>query len=191
MITFSTPKLITFGLYGLPRKITFLPSLNGGIKRSKQHFKNLSIKRSTTLKKSERTERRQLENKIQRFQNNIRNGSHPDTKAYLHAKVELQQLHLGGLDALKTRTQIKYAEEGEKSTHYFYSVEQRNQTQQGLNVLKKDNLDTVTEAKDIITEAYNFYKDLYSSETVDQHKQNMFQQIKMPQLSANNPGQNR
>ena len=101
MITFSTPKLITFGLYGLARKITFLPSLNGGIKRSKRHFKNISIKRSTTLKKSERTERRQLENKI------------------------------------------------------------------------------------------NFYKDLYSSETVDQHKQNMFLQIKMPQLSANNPGQNR
>ena len=132
------------------------------------------------LKKTERTERCQLENKIQRLQNNITNGTHPISKAYLQAKVELQQLHQRELDALKIRTQIKYAEEGEKSTRYFYLHERRIQTQQAINVLMKDNLDTVTEAKDITTEAYNFYKDLYSSEPVDQQKQNMFLQIKMP-----------
>ena len=161
------------------------PSLLKWWDKAKQHFKNISIKRSTTLKKTERTERCQLENKIQRLQNNITNGTHPISKAYLKAKVELQQLHQRELDALKIRTQIKYAEEGEKSTRYFYLHERRIQTQQAINVLMKDNLDTVTEAKDITTEAYNFYKDLYSSEPVDQQKQNMFLQIKMPQLSAN------
>ena len=161
------------------------PSLLKWWDKAKQHFKNISIKRSTTLKKTERTERCQLENKIQRLQNNITNGTHPISKAYLKAKVELQQLHQRELDALKIRTQIKYAEEGEKSTRSFYLHERRIQTQQAINVLMKDNLDTVTEAKDITTEAYNFYKDLYSSEPVDQQKQNMFLQIKMPQLSAN------
>ena len=78
-------------------------------------------------------------------------------------KVELQQLHQRELDAVKIRTQIKFVEEGEKSTRYFYSLERRNQTQRAINVLRKDNLDTVTEAKDIITEACNFYRDLYSS----------------------------
>ena len=156
------------------------PSLLKWLDKAKQHFKNISIKRSTMLKKTERTERCQLENKIQRLQNNITNGTHPISKAYLQAKVELQQLHQRELDALKIRTQIKYAEEGEKSTRYFYLHERRIQTQQAINVLMKDNLDTVTEAKDITTEAYNFYKDLYSSEPVDQQKQNMFLQIKMP-----------
>ena len=44
---------------------------------------------------------------------------------------------------------------------------------------------TVTEAKDIITEAYNFYRDLYSSEPFDQHKQDIFLETNMPQLSPN------
>ena len=55
-------------------------------------------------------------------------------------------------DAVKIRTQIKFAEEGEKRTRYFYSLERRNQIR-AINVLTKDSLDTVTEAKDIITEA--------------------------------------
>ena len=168
----------------LTKKNNF-PTLLQWWDKAKQHFKNISIQRSSTLRKNERAERRQLENKLQRLQDNITNDTHPDAKAYLQAKVELQQLHQRELDAVKIRTQIKFAEEGEKSTRYFYSLERRNQTQQAINVLTKDNLDTVTEAKDIITEVHNFYRDLYSSEPVDQHKQDMFLEINMPQLSPN------
>lgn len=62
------------------------------------------------------------------------------------------------------RTQIKNAEEGEKSMCYFYSLKRRNQAKQTINVLMKDNLDTITESSDIITETHKFYKNLYSSE---------------------------
>ena len=80
------------------------------------------------MKKIERAESCQVENKIQ-WKQNITNDTHPDTKAYRQA------LHYRELDALKTRTQIKYREEGEKSLHYFYSLEQRNLTQQAIQVL--------------------------------------------------------
>ena len=166
----------------ITKKNTF-PNLLQWWDKAKYHFKNISIQRSTTLRKIERNERRQLELKIQKLQNNITNGTHHDTKAFLQAKTELQQLHQKDLDALKIRTQIRYAEEGEKSTRYFYSLEKRNHTQQTINVLMKDNLDTVTEQNDLINETHKFYSNLYSSEPIDQHKQDAFLQINSPTLS--------
>ena len=168
----------------ITKKTTF-PNLLQWWDKAKYHFKNISIKRSSTLRKIERNERRRLEFKVQKLQNNIANGNDHDTKAYLQAKTELQQLHQKDLDALKIRTQIKYAEEGEKSMRYFYSLERQNQTKQTINVLTKDNLDTITESSDIITETHTFYKHLYSSEPIDQHKQDAFLQINTPILSTN------
>ena len=150
----------------ITKKNTF-PNLLQCWDKAKHQFKNISIQRSTMLRKIKRNERRQLENKMQKLQNNITNGTHHDTKTYLQGKTELQQLHQKDLDALKIRTQIKYAVEGEKSTRYFYSVERRNPTQQTINVLMKENLDTITEQSDLIHETHKFYKDLYSSEPVD------------------------
>ena len=118
---------------------------------------------------------------MHKLQNNITNGTDLDTKAYLQAKTELPQLHEKDLDALKIRTQIKYAEEGKKSTHYFYSLEQRNQ--ETINVLTKDNLETINEQSDIIHETHKFYKKLYSSKPINQHKQDAFSQINTPILS--------
>ena len=166
----------------LTKKNTF-PNLLQWWDKAKYHFKNISIQRSTTLRKIERNERRRLEIKIQKLQNNIANGNDHDTKAYLQAKTELQRLHQKDLDALKIRTQIQYAEEGEKSTRYFYSLERQHQTKQTINVLTKDNLDTITEPNDLITETHNFYKHLYSSEPIDQHQQDAFLQINTPILS--------
>ena len=166
----------------LTKKNTF-PNLLQWWDKAKYHFKNISIQRSTTLRKIERNERRRLEIKIQKLQNNIANGNDHDTKAYLQAKTELQRLHQKDLDALKIRTQIQYAEEGEKSTRYFYSLERQHQTKQTINVLTKDNLDTITEPNDLITETHNFYKHLYSSEPIDQHQQDALLQINTPILS--------
>ena len=106
----------------ITKKTTF-PNLLQWWDKAKYHFKNISIQQSSTLRKIEGNERRRLESKVQKLQNNIANGNDHDTKAYLQAKTELQQLHQKDLDALKIRTQIKYAEEGEKSTRYFYSLE--------------------------------------------------------------------
>ena len=166
----------------LTKKNTFANLLQWWDK-AKYHFKNISIQRSTTLRKIERNEHRRLEIKIQKLQNNIANGNDHDTKAYLQAKTELQRLHQKDLDALKIRTQIQYTEEGEKSTRYFYSLERQHQTKQTINVLTKDNLDTITEPSDLITETHNFYKHLYSSEPTDPHKQDAFLQINTPILS--------
>lgn len=72
--------------------------------------------------------------------------------------------------AIAARTKLQYAEEGEKSTRYFYT---------------KNNLDTITETPDIITETHAFYQNLYSSQPADPVKQNEFLNIATPTLAPN------
>ena len=124
-----------------------------------------------------------LENKLLRLQQRLANGTSADTEAYLQAKTELQHYHLSELDALTTRTQTRYTEEGEKSTRYFYSLERRQQTKHTISMLTKDNLDTITEPHDILLETHRFYKHLYTPEPIDQHYQDQFLDIPTPSLS--------
>ena len=154
-------------------KNTF-PNLLQRWDKAKYHFKNISIQRSTTLRKIDCNEHRELEIKAQKLQNNITNGTDDDTKIYPKAKTELQQLQEKDLDALKIRTQIKYAEEGKKSTHYFYSLEQRNQIQETINVFTIDNLDTINEQSDIINETHKFSMENNKSPGLDGLSKNFY-----------------
>ena len=70
------------------------------------------------------------------------NGYRTISEAYLQAQIELQRFHLDDMAAIAARTKIKYAEEGEKSTRYSYSLESQRQTKQTIKLLTKDNLDT-------------------------------------------------
>ena len=65
-------------------------------------------------------------------------------------------------------------EEREKSTRYFFSLEKSRKANQTISVLTKDNLDTVTETRDLLSETRAFYKKLYSAEPCDQNAQETF-----------------
>ena len=110
---------------------------------------------------------------------------HMETRLYQQAKAELQRHLLDEMDAITTRTKIKYTEEGEKSTRYFYSLENHQKSKQTIKLLTKNNLDTITETRDIITETYDFYKDLYSASQINPAKQTDFLNIATPTLKQN------
>ena len=102
----------------------------------------------------------------------------------MEAKSELQRFYTQEAATPALKTKIQYTEEGEKSTRYFYSLEQQKQSKQTINVLTKDNLDTITELHDIITESYDFYKSLYTAQPTDPNKQTEFLNIETPILTA-------
>lgn len=85
--------------------------------------------------------------------------------------------------AIAARTKIQHAEEGEKSTRYFYSLENQQKTKQTIKLLTKNNVDTITETHDFITETHAFYKNLYSLQQTDSAKQNDFLNIETPTLT--------
>ena len=85
----------------------------------------------------------------------------------MEAKNELKQFDLREIEALKVRTKALYAEAGEKSTRYFYSLEKRRQAEQSIKILTKDNNETCTLQQDIIKEVHSYYKSLYTAELTD------------------------
>ena len=150
---------------------------------AKHNFKNIAVKRSTQLSKCQRQECRRLENKLQWLQRKLADGDDNISEAYLQAKNELQHHHLNELAAIAARTKIQYAEEGEKSTRYFYSLENNRKAKQTIKLLTKNNLDTITETQDIITETHSFYTELYTAQKTESTKLTDFLNITTPILT--------
>ena len=142
---------------------------------AKHNFKNITVKRSTQLSKCQHQECRRLENKLQWLQRKLANGDDNISEAYLLAKNGLQHHHLNELAAI--------AEEGEKSTRYFYSLENNWKAKQTIKLLTKNNLDTITETQDIITETHTFYTELYTAQETESTKFNDFLNITTPILT--------
>ena len=157
---------------------------NGGDK-AKQNFKILAIRRAKITRKVQCHERFQLENKIKRFQESAKNGTTRDIEQYLLAKENLKQLELKEFESNKIRAKAQFIEEGEKSTHYFFTLEKSHRTNQTIRVLTKDNLDTVTEIQDLLSETRTFYGNLYCAEGCDENEQERFLGDALPQLTDN------
>ena len=114
-----------------------------------------------------------------------KNGTTRDIEQYLLAKETLKQLELKELESNKIRAKAQFMEEGEKSTRYFLSLEKSRRTNQTIRILTKDNLDTVTEIQDLLSETRTFYENLYSVEECDENEQDSFLTDEFPRLSDN------
>ena len=87
------------------------------------------------------------------------------------------------LEAVKLQAKARFTEEGEKSTRYFYSLEKRQQANHSIQTLTKDNLDTISDTYDVISETHRFYKSLYSAEPTDDNAQReIFDSYSLPKL---------
>ena len=106
------------------------------------------------------------------------------TKLRKLAGMERNKLEQRDLEAVKIRAKARFAEEGEKSTRYFYSLEKKKQADRSIQTLTKDNLDTVTSTRDILFETRAFYKKLYTAEAINPDAQRSFFDISIPQLSS-------
>ena len=151
---------------------------------AKQNFKRIAIKRSTKLRKLAGMERNKLERDLPYLKQKTTTGIPADVGQYLLAKQQLSDLEQRDLEAVKIRAKARFAEEGEKSTRYFYSLEQKKQADRSIQTLTKDNLDTVTSTRDILFETRAFYKKLYTAKAINPDTQRSFFDISIPQLSS-------
>ena len=63
------------------------------------------------------------------------------------------------------------------------SLEKTRRADQTIKMLTKDNLDTVTDSRGLLSEIHAFYKDLYSADICDENAQNEFLCDAMPRLT--------
>ena len=151
--------------------------------KAKHNFKILSIRRAKIRGKLQRHERFQLENKLDRLKEAARNGTDSDVERYLLAKEKQKDLAMKDLEAIKIRAKARFFEEGERSTRYFYSLEKRRKAEHSIKVLTKDNMDTVSDQGQLISETYKFYKSLYSAQPDDKPARDAFLNFNAPKLS--------
>ena len=98
--------------------------------KAKQNFKSIAIRRANIRRKVQCHEWFQLENRLKHTQELAKNGTTCDIKQYVLAKEKLKQLELKELESNKIQKMAQFMEEGEKSTHYFLSLEKSRRTNQ-------------------------------------------------------------
>ena len=81
------------------------------------------------------------------------------------------------------RSKVRWAEEGEQSTKFFFGLEKQNYIKKHVRKLKLDNGTTTTDPKKINSEMRLFYKNLYKSHSNNECSDDFFSSDSIPTLS--------
>ena len=87
-----------------------------------------------------------------------------DMELYLKSKEDLNQLSLEKARRLIFRSKVRWAEEGEKNTKYFFALERAKSNAKTCLSLVKDDGTELDDFDSILKEQYLFYKDLYTAD---------------------------
>ena len=68
------------------------------------------------------------------------------------------------------RSKVRWVEQGEKLTKYFFNLEKRNFNRKVITEIKREDGKTIVEEHEILKEIESFYGELYASQVVDDNK---------------------
>ena len=145
-----------------------------------EHGKSQAIKR--------RNSESQLEVEIDEIQNLLTNDplntDYQEKLTSLKQKLELQQLDRAR--GAQVRSRIKWIEEGEKNTKYFYNLEKARGNRKIITRLTKESGEVITDQQKLLEEQVSYYKALYSQATeadnVIEETDSFIQNDQLPQL---------
>ena len=84
-------------------------------------------------------------------------------------KIELQNLRKEKLEGVIIRSRTRWAEEGEKPTKYFCSLESRNFINKTIPKIELENGEIIYEQADILGEVKEYYHNLYNFQERDRN----------------------
>ena len=116
-----------------------------------------TISYSSYKKKQNQQKEEKLEKEIEQMEE----LEHIDTEMIKNKKLELENLRKERIQGIMIRAKIKWAEEGEKPTKYFCSLEARNYINKTVPKIQTDDGNIIQEQQDILKEIKHFYSDLY------------------------------
>ena len=118
-----------------------------------------TISYSTYKKKKEKEKEESLLNEIATLEKlTDQNFDLFETK-----KEELENVRREKIKGIIVRSRVRWAEEGEKPTKYFCSLESRNYINKTISRVEKDNGQIITKQENILLEVKQFYENLYKS----------------------------
>lgn len=122
-----------------------------------------TISYSAFLKKQNNKEEEQILKDIQQLESELV-LNHDDLKA---KNKKLEDLRQKKMEGVKLRSKAKWIDEGEKVTKYFCNLENRNFISKCMPSLITSTGDILTDQNNILHEAKEFYKNLYSEKPVE------------------------
>ena len=129
-----------------------------------------TIKYSKEKRFKLRNKEEDLQSKLQELDHKICNGGvfdHQLLEQYEAAKEELKIIHeTRGKEAM-FRSKVKWFEQGEKPTKYFFNLEKTNYEKKLIREVKLENGETVTDEVQVKKEIEAFYQSLYTSKFGD------------------------
>ncbi len=135
----------------------------------KSHFKEVAIAHS--IRKSR--ERHKQENQLRSKLTSLQNESKPDVNMIQSTRERLEELVTARLEGVKVRSRATWLEQGERPTKYFFKLEQTKQNKASISKLKTPTGEATTD-EDILHTAAEFYRKLYTEETIDETAQEWF-----------------
>lgn len=91
-----------------------------------------------------------------------------DVEKIEDCKNELEKLRKEKLNGIMVRARIRWAEEGEKPTKYFCSLESRNYVNKIIPSVHKEDGTVINKQSEILQEVKNFYSNLFAYQDKDQ-----------------------
>ena len=138
----------------------------------KMEIRGFTAKYAKTKAKRRKTEELTLQNKkneLQLIYKSRRNPNNYHAQNELHAaKLRLQKnMHFKTKGAI-LRSKVRWCEEGECNTRYFFSLENRAQTKKAINKLKINDNTYIYDQLAILDKQKKFYESIYQSKESDE-----------------------
>ena len=155
----------------------------------KYNIRKYSISYSKSKKKELNVKEFELKNRLQEIEDKL--SSESDDNLWLDyekIKYELNDLIENKIQGIITRARIKWTEENERNSAYFFGLEKSNYIKRNINKIIIE--DCETNNQDIILKSLkDYYKDLYSEKNNTLNKTNkeneFLTQESIPKLSEN------
>ena len=87
-----------------------------------------------------------------------------DLNLYEQSKLELEELSREKARNCMFRSKVRWYEEGEKNTKYFYNLEKARYNSKSSSKIIRENGETVTGKTNILNEQFEYYQKLYSKD---------------------------
>lgn len=111
-------------------------------------------------------QREQQEKKLIADIETLENNQNIESDTIETKKIELENIRKEKLQGIIIRSRVKWAEEGEKPTRYFCSLESRNYVNKTIPKVEKEDGSLITKQEEILLEAKDYYKKLYKCQSV-------------------------
>lgn len=160
-------RLISGFWYGWRHRQSFFPSLAKWWEKGKSEIKRLTISYCCNRAGLRSQSRDLLSRLVDHLKSRVDEGHHSCLGPYQSALAELARLDLEAARGSQVRSRVKWVEEGETSSSFFFRLERKQTMDRWVSALRESDGTIITDIGGLCQSFASFYSDLFSSSNTD------------------------